>query len=162
MPSFQLAGLPYGQFESLFALSDEQLLSLGAVRRIATENFGFPCRVSLQDAAIGDELLLLPYQHQSAASPYRASGPIFVRRGARRSELPAGFVPPYVSKRLISLRAYDASHMMIDASVCDGPAVADQLRQSFSNPEIAYVHLHNAKRGCFSCSASRVSQEAEA
>jgi hypothetical protein len=162
MPSFQLTGLPHEQFETLFALSDEQLLSLGAVRRVATESFGFPCRVSLQDAAIGEELLLLPYQHLSAASPYRASGPIYVRRGASHSELPPGVVPPYVSKRLISLRAYDATHMMIDASVCDGPTVAEQLEQMFSNAEVAYVHLHNAKRGCFSCVASRVAQEAEA
>jgi Protein of unknown function (DUF1203) len=162
MPSFQLSGLHYEQFESLFALSEEQLHSLGVVRCIATESLGFPCRVSLRDAAIGDELLLLPYQHQSAASPYRASGPIFVRRGAKRCELPAGIVPPYVSQRLISLRAYDASHMMIDATVCDGASVAKHLEQSFSTAEVAYVHLHNAKRGCFSCLASRVAQEAEA
>lgn len=162
MPSFQLTGLPHEQFESLFALSDEQILTVGAVRRVATENFGFPCRVSLQDAEVGEELLLLPYQHQSAASPYRASGPIFVRRGARQCELPAGVVPPYVSRRLISLRAYDVNHMMIDAVVCEGPTVAEQLERSFSRPEVAYVHLHDAKRGCFSCAASRVSQEAAA
>ena len=162
MPSFQLIGLPHEQFEPLFALSAEQLLSLGAARYVATESFGFPCRVSLQDAVIGEEVLLLPYQHQSAASPYRASGPIFVRRGARQRALPAGSVPPYVSKRLISLRAYDAGHMMIDAYVCDGTAVAEQLEQLFSSPKVAYVQLHNAKRGCFSCLASRVRQRAEA
>ena len=162
MPSFQLSGLRYEPFESLFALSDEQLHSLGVVRQVATENFGFPCRVTLQDAAIGDELLLLPYEHQSAASPYRASGPIFVRRGARQSTLPVGVVPPYVSQRLISLRAYDAGHVMIDATVCEGAAVAEQLEHLFCNLEVAYVHLHNAKRGCFSCLASRVEQEAEA
>lgn len=162
MSSFQLTGLPHEPFESLFALSDQQLLTIGAVRRFATESFGFPCRVSLQDADIGDELLLLPHQHQPAASPYRASGPIFVRRGATQRKLPAGVVPPYVSRRLMSLRAYDAEHMMIDASVCDGPAVAEQLAQWFADPAIAYVHLHNAKRGCFSCVARRVGPEAEA
>lgn len=162
MSSFQLSGLRYEQFEPLFALSDEQLHSLGVARRFASESFGFPCRVSLQDASVGDELLLLPYEHQPVASPYRASGPIFVRRDASRCQLPAGIVPPYITKRLISLRAYDASHMMIDATVCDGTAVAAQLEQSFSIAEVAYVHLHNAKRGCFSCLASRVAQEAEA
>lgn len=162
MPSFQLSGLPYEQFEPLFALSDGQLHALGAVRRFASENFGFPCRVSLQDAEVGDELLLLRYEHLSVASPYRASGPIFVRKGARHCRLPAGLVPPYVSRRLISLRAYDASHMMIDATVCDGTAVAEQLERSFSSPEVAFVHLHNAKRGCFSCLASRVAHEAGA
>jgi hypothetical protein len=156
MPTFQLSGLPHEQFEPLFRLSDEQLRSYGAVRRFATEDFGFPCRVSLQDAAIGEELLLLSHEHQPAASPYRASGPIFVRRGVNRSQLPAGLVPPYVTRRLISVRAYDAGHMMIDATICEGVAVAEQLEHSFSSADVVYVHLHNAKRGCFSCAAIRV------
>ena len=162
MPSFLLSGLPHDQFEPLFALSDAQLHSIGAVRRVASMNSRHPCRVSLQDATVGDELLLLPYEHQSAVSPYRASGPIFVRRGATQCRLPAGVVPLYVSQRLMSLRAYDAVHMMVDATVCDGVAAAEALERMFSNPEVAYVHLHNAKRGCFSCLASRVAQEAEA
>ena len=162
MPSFQLSGLAHEQFESLFQLSDHQLRELGAVRRVASANVGFPCRVSLQDAEVGEELLLLPYQHQPAASPYRASGPIFVRRGARRRLLPVGTVPSYVSLRLMSLRAYDAEHMMVDATVCEGTTVAEHLEQIFSNAQVAYVHLHNAKRGCFSCLASRVAPEAEA
>ena len=156
MSRFQLAGLSAAPFESLFQLSDAQLLSLGAVRCVATEPHAFPCRVSLQDAAVGAEVLLLSYPHQSAASPYRASGPIFVRRGARRRELAAGVVPPYVTRRLISLRAYDADHMMIDAAVCEGPAVAARLEHLFANPDVAYAHLHNARRGCFSCAAQRV------
>lgn len=155
MSSFQLSGLAHEQFERFFALSDDELVAHGAQRCIATEDFGFPCRVSLQDASIGEELLLLPYLHQSAASPYRASGPIFVRKEAKQRWLAAGEVPPYVTRRLISLRAYDASHMMIDAAVCEGTEVAEQLQLMFSNATIAYVHLHNAKRGCFSCLAQR-------
>lgn len=162
MPGFQLSGLPYAPFDPLFALTDDQLLSLGAVRSVADAAFGFPCRVSLQDAAVGEELLLLPFEHQPAASPYRASGPIFVRRGATQCRLPAGIVPAYVSQRLISLRAYDADHMMVDATVCEGTSVADQLERTFLNAEVAYVHLHNARRGCFSCLASRVTAGAAA
>jgi hypothetical protein len=156
MPRFQLCGLPHENFEPLFSLSDEQLLLRGATRKLATENFGFPCRISLQDANIGDELLLLSYVHQPAASPYRASGPIYVRKGARTTHMPPGVVPPYVQQRLISLRAYDASHIMIDAVVSEGTSVAEQLEQLFSNSQTSYVHLHNAKRGCFSCVAKRV------
>jgi hypothetical protein len=155
MPNFQLYGLADEPFAALFELSDEALLAQGALRRIATESPGFPCRVSLQDAEVGEELLLLPYEHQPAASPYRATGPIFVRRGARQRTLPPGFVPPYVRQRLMSLRAYDADDMMIDATVCDGADVAAWLARSFAAPAVAYVHLHNAKRGCFSCAARR-------
>ena len=155
MSRFALSGLAHAPFESLFDLSDDQLHALGAVRRVADEDFGFPCRVSLQDAHLGEELLLLPHLHQPALSPYRASGPIFVRRGATRRALPAGQVPPYVSRRLMSLRAYDSSHMMIDATVCEGTAVAARLEALFASPEVEYVHLHNATRGCYSCLASR-------
>ena len=54
-----------------------------------------PCRVTLQDAAPGEQVLLLPFAHHMAHSPYRASGPIFVREGGeafdRVGELPPVF-----------------------------------------------------------------------
>lgn len=156
MQHWRLTGLDPASFEPLFSLPDDELLRLGARRRIASEAPGFPCRVSLEDAPLGAELLLLPYEHHPADSPYRASGPIFVRRGAVRRELPPGEVPPYVASRLISVRAYDAGAMMIAASVCEGTAVAGALEEMFADSAVAYVHLHNAKRGCFSCRASRV------
>jgi len=153
--SFKLLGIDHEQFEPLFSLSDEQLKEHGAQRLVATESFGFPCRVSLEDANVGDELILLPYLHQPAASPYRASGPIFVRRFAMQRSLGAGVIPSYVSRRLMSVRAYDQAHMMVAANVCEGPDVAQELEKYFSNEQVEYVHLHNAKRGCFSCKAIR-------
>jgi hypothetical protein len=153
--SFQLVGIDDGPFEPLFQLSDEQLRDLGAVRRTATEMPGFPCRISLEDARPGEELLLLPYLHQPAASPYRASGPIFVRRGVKRRTLAPGEVPPYVASRLISVRGYDAQHMIVAAGVCDGSAVALEIERQLSDDQVAYIHLHNAKRGCFSCRVDR-------
>jgi hypothetical protein len=99
--------------------------------------------------------MLLPFAHQPAASPDRASGPIFVRRGARQRTLDIGEVPPYVTRRLMSVRAYDAADMIIDASVCEGSDVRAEIERLFGNEEVAYIHLHNAKRGCFSCRVSR-------
>lgn len=153
--SWQLAGLAPEPFERLFQLPDAQLAALGAVRRIADADVGFPCRISLEDAAVGAELLLLPFEHHPADSPYRASGPIFVRRGARQQRLAPREVPPYVTRRLMSVRAYDAAGMMVDAAVCEGAAVADELDRLFADPAIGYVHLHNARRGCFSCAVTR-------
>ena len=66
-----------------------------------------------------------------------------------------GVVPPYVSSRLMSLRAYDAAHMMVDADVREGADVAEALARMLGDPAVAYVHLHNARRGCFSCVAHR-------
>ena len=80
MSSFQINGLSHEQFAKFFDLTNEQLSAVGAMRCVADESPGFPCRISLEDAAVGDELLLLPYAHHPVASPYRASGPIFVRR----------------------------------------------------------------------------------
>lgn len=156
MSSFRLCGLPHEPFEAMFGWSQDELSVVGARKCIATEDFGFPCRVSLEEARVGEELLLLPFQHQAATSPYRASGPIFVRRGAIRRLLPPGIVPPYVARRLISWRAYDRSHDMIEADVCEGVVVASELERLFACADIAYIHVHNAKRGCFSCLADRV------
>ena len=159
MSSFRLVGLDPKSFEPLFALPDDALAAIGAERRVATAKPGFPCRVSLEDADEGEELLLLPYLHQPGASPYRASGPIFVRRGATRRVMAADVVPSYVSSRLISVRAYDARHLMVDAAVCEGTAVAAEIERMFEDRAIAYVHLHNAKRGCFSCEVIRAGDD---
>ncbi|MEJ0007089.1 MAG: DUF1203 domain-containing protein [Steroidobacteraceae bacterium] len=155
MQGFQLSGIEYGQFRHLFMLPDDQLRAQGAIRRIATESPGFPCRVSLQDAEVGEELILLPYLHQDTVSPYRASGPIFVRRNAKQKTLEIGEVPTYVTRRQISVRAYDSADMMIGATVCDGSEAGREIEQFFESPDVGYIHLHNAKQGCFSCSVQR-------
>ena len=101
-------------------------------------------------------LLLLPFEHQPGHSPYRASGPIYVKVGARQRILAVGEVPESVRLRQISLRAYDAEHMIVDAEVCDGESVAAQIERLLADPAVRYLHLHNAKRGCFSCLVRRV------
>lgn len=155
MHSFQLVGIDHIPFEPLFELSDEQLSLLGAERHVATKSPGFPCRVSLDDAREGEELLLLPFVHQPAASPYHAPGPIFVRRGVKQRMLDVGELTEYVTSRLMSVRAYDAAHMIIDAAVCEGTAVRAEIERLFGNPLVDHIHLHNAKRGCFSCQVNR-------
>jgi hypothetical protein len=155
MASFQLVGLPEKHFSPLFDLTDEALSGLRAKRVVATESTGWPCRVSLRDAAAGEELLLLPFDHQPADSPYRSSGPIFVRKHATQAVLRPGVVPTYVTCRLISLRAYDSAHLMVHADVHEGAAIAGAIEGAFADPAVAYIHLHNARRGCFSCLVRR-------
>lgn len=153
--SFRLSGLDPAPFAPLFALDDVALAARGMRRVVADSDSGYPCRVSLEDARAGQELLLMPWEHLAGDTPYRASGPIFVRRGARRPTLEAGEVPHCVSKRQISLRAYDAAWLMVDATVCEGDEVARQLDRLFANVAVARIHLHNARRGCYSCAAER-------
>lgn len=153
--SFQMVGIDHEQFQHLFSLTDEQLKDHSATRCFATESPGYPCRISLEDAGVGEELLLLPYLHQPTTSPYRASGPIFVRRGVKKCKAPVGELPSYVTNRVISVRAYDGEDMMVAASICEGSAAATEIQQYFAQGDVAYIHLHNAKRGCFSAQVVR-------
>jgi Protein of unknown function (DUF1203) len=155
MNSFRLVGLASEPFSHLFALSDAELTAYNARRVYATKKPGYPCRISLSDADIGEELLLLPFEHQAANSPYKSSGPIFVRKTAAAARLEAGVVPDYVQTRLISVRAYDDAHLMTDAVVCEGTAVRAAILAMFAREDVAYIHLHNANRGCFSCAVIR-------
>jgi uncharacterized protein DUF1203 len=155
MNAFRLLGLAPEPFAPLFDLTDEQLVERGIRRVVADRKPGFPCRISLVDAEVGEELLLLPYRHQPENSPYQASGPIFIRSGAHQRIADPSEVPPYVSGRLMSVRAYDERHFIVDAEVCAGADVAKTVRRMFEREEASYIHLHNAKRGCFSCRVER-------
>ena len=155
MSDFRLVGLAPEPFAPLFAMTDEQLAARSVRRVVADRNPGFPCRISLVDAEISEELLLLPYCHQPADSPYQASGPIFIRRAASQRIGDASEVPPYVSVRLISARAYDERDFIVDAEVCAGADAAATIRRMLESSAVRYIHLHNAKRGCFSCRVER-------
>lgn len=154
--TFQIHGLSASLFAPLFELPDQELCEQGVVRVIAPPASTLPCRVSLDEVAPGTELLLLPYKHLSANSPYQASGPIYVSRGAKQRVLPPGELPPSVTNRQISLRAYDAKDWITDAVVCDGGEVRTAILRMLANAEVAYIHLHNARRGCYSCLVHRV------
>jgi Protein of unknown function (DUF1203) len=40
--------------------------------------------------------------------------------------------------------------MMLDADVVDGRQIEGVIARFFQSPQIAYIHAHNAKRGCYS------------
>lgn len=151
---YRFKGISRAPFEPLMDLDDDALLEKNARRMIAEGKPGFPCRVTLEDAEPGESLLLVPYLHQPAHSPYRASGPIFVR------EKPAAIydgeeVPPVLRTRLLSVRAYDDAGMMVDADVTEGKDVEPLLARLFGQREVDYVHVHFARRGCFACRVDR-------
>lgn len=155
MARFQIAGLDPAPFLPLFELDDVALSALGAERRTVDARPGYPCRISLEDAPLGEEVLLLPYRHLDEDTPFRASGPIYVRRTARREVLAPGEITGYVRNRSISLRAYDRRHRMVTAEVREGDDAASALERLLDNDTIDYVHLHHAMRGCFLCRAGR-------
>ncbi len=151
--SFRIQGLEPTQFAPLFALSDADLAERSMRRVTIDAPHSAPCRISLEDADPGEQVLLIPFAHHMAHSPYRASGPIYVRQGGAAFDR-IGELPPVFSGRLLSVRAYDATGMMLDADVADSDprALFDAF---FANPEVEYLHVHYAKRGCYSCKVER-------
>lgn len=148
-------GLPLEDFEPLFGLGDSELAARGIRRMIADDKPGFPCRITLEDAEPGERVLLLAYEHQQADSPYRASGPVFVRE-ASRARYDSHAFPPVFRGRLLSVRAYDANGMMTDADVTDGDGAEAVFERMLSRADASYLHVHNARRGCY---AARVDRE---
>ena len=153
--SFRIVPLPLRNFSPLFALDDKELARHSARRVVADQHPGFPCRVSLLDAAPGETLILVPFTHHEVDSPYRASGPIFVRESARTRYLTEGEIPEVAATRLLSVRAYDAAGMMLDGEMAQGAQLPSQIEHFFANPQISYLHLHNARAGCYSCRVER-------
>lgn len=152
---FRIAALPRDEFAPLFTLDDEQLRARGAKRYVADRRPGFPCRVSLEDAALGEALVLVPFTHQPADTPYHASGPIFIRETARQAAPDVNEVPDQLRLRLLSLRAYDAEALMVDADVVDGRELEPVVERLLSDARVQYIHVHFARPGCYACRIDR-------
>jgi hypothetical protein len=152
--SFRILGLPPDQFRPLFALPDDQLHQLGA-RRVIADDPRMPCRVSMEHAGLGEELLLLNYEHQPANTPYRASHAIYVRKLAQRAFEGVDIVPEVLASRLLAVRAFDTQHMMIDAEVCEGTQAAEIFERFLENAQTRYLQVHNARRGCYAARVER-------
>ena len=148
--AFRVTGLSAESFRHLFGLPDEELAKHGARRYVADRAPGFPCRVEMRDAAPGETLLLLNHVYQPADTPYRGMHAIFVREGAADTYDQANQIPQVMRVRLLSLRGFDRAGMMLDADVVEGTEIEPVIERMFSNPDISYIHVHNARRGCYS------------
>lgn len=152
--SFRVLGLSPQPFRPLFDLPDDELHRLGA-RRVIADDSRLPCRVSLAHAALGEELLLLNFEHQPANTPFRSTHAIYVRRIARQAFEALDMVPEVLASRLLSVRAFDVHHLMIDADVGEGTLAAEMFERFLANPKTSYLHVHNARRGCYAARVER-------
>jgi len=146
--SYRITGLPAHTFAHLFGLDGAGLAHHGARRLIADEQDRFPDRIELRLARPGEAVLLVNHEHQGADTPYRARHAIFVREHADTSFDAVDRLPAML-RSLMSLRAFDAQHMMVDADVAEGDAVEPLIKRLLSRPDVAYVHAHYARRGCY-------------
>jgi hypothetical protein len=125
-------------------------------RRVTVdERPGFPCRVSLADAEVGETVLLLSFAHHDVSSPYRGTGPIYVRQGVRTAAPAVNEIPVMFRHRLLSLRGYDAAAMLIAADVVQGSDLEGAIGSMFTDQSVSYLHIHNAKPGCYNCRVTR-------
>lgn len=152
--SFRITGLPYASFAPLFALNDEQLARHGAVRKIAATKPGFPCRISLTDAEVGDELILVHHEHHAVASPFRASHAIYVRKNEQQYDA-VDRIPPMLRSRLLSVRAFDADGMLVDADVANGTDLEPLIERQLADAQVQYLHIHFARPGCYAARVER-------
>lgn len=153
--AFQIHALPVDGFRPLIALTDEELCAREIRRIVADNRPAYPCRVSLLDAAEGERLLLLPYDHHRVDTPYRASGPVYVREAATQARPAIGEVPELLRTRLLSLRAYDRHGMMVWADVVHGTEIETAIEALHALERTAYIHVHYAKPGCYACRIER-------
>jgi hypothetical protein len=154
--SFRVSGLSAEPFRHLYGLADAELLAQGARRFTADKSPGFPDRIELRDLESGETALLVNYTHQGADTPFRASHAIFVREGAVQSCSFVDEIPKVMLGRTLSLRAFDAAHMMVDAALVDGHEAREAVERLLSDDAVAYMQAHYALRGCY---AARIERE---
>jgi Protein of unknown function (DUF1203) len=153
--TYRITGLSSEPFADLIGQDDETLARHGAVRVTAAAKPGYPCRITLDDAEPGETLILLNHVSHDVATPYRSAYAIYVREVATATAQFEDEVPPVFANRPMAFRAFDTGGMLRNAALAL-PGEADaKIRALFDQPDIAYLHAHNAAHGCFSAKVER-------
>jgi hypothetical protein len=147
--TYTIQGLAPEPFRPLFAMDEAELAARHARRMLAGEGGGYPCRVSLEDAAPGEALILVNHVSHDVPTPFRTSHAIYVREAADRAAAFEDAVPACLDRRTLGLRGFDREGMLRTAALAM-PGEADrQIRALLACPEVATIHAHNAAHGCF-------------
>lgn len=152
--TFRISGLPAETVAHWFTLSDEAQAQASAVHRVADAKPGFPCRVSLTDAAIGEDVLLINYEHLPVDSPYRSRHAIYIRRGEKQCVM-IDDVPSMLRSRTLSVRAFDEQGLMVGADTVDGSDLETVIEKMFADSRAQYLHVHFAAPGCYAARVDR-------
>ena len=159
--TYRITGLSPETFAPLFALDEAELAAHRAVRVTASASRGFPCRVSLEDAREGEELILLHHTSHDVASPYRSGYAIYVRDNATDAAQYIDAIPPVFEGRPLALRGFGADAMLKDAKLALPGEADTAIRTLLADPRIAYIHAHNAAHGCFAAQIERFEESAQ-
>jgi hypothetical protein len=153
--TYVVRGLDPAPFAPLFTMSDEELQTRNARRVTATNKPGFPCRVSLEDAEAGEEVILLHHVSHDATTPYRSAYAIYVREGAQQCTPFVDELPPVFEGRPLAFRGFDEEGMLRGALLAMPGEANAKIRELFARPEIVQIHAHNAAYGCFAAKIER-------
>lgn len=153
---YRITGLAPAPFSDLFGLSEEALRDRGVQRLVVDAKPGFPDRIELRDLDVGETALLLNFTHQPAKTPYRASHAIFVREGAVEAAVYDNQIPEVMRVRPLSLRAFSADHMMVDADLVEGHQAEAVIERFLQASQVSYIQAHYAKRGCYAARIERI------
>jgi hypothetical protein len=88
-------------------------------------------------------------------TPFRSSHAIYIREAANPANLGKNEIPEVLMHRLLSVRAFDVHGMIIDADVIDGERLESLIKRMLANDCVEYLHIHNAKLGCYLALAER-------
>jgi hypothetical protein len=95
----------------------DQMRAAGGDRYIADAKPGYPCRQCLCDAEVGEHLILVSHDPFSTVSPYRSRSPIFLHEEACTAPNDFMMLADQLTRRQLSVRAFDRMEMMIDTAV---------------------------------------------
>jgi hypothetical protein len=158
------AGLHHGDMQTLrvIGIPPEAVLAVRRERRDAWGNDdltpvradaprAYPCRVCLRDAAVGDELLLFSHSPFPGPAPYRTVGPVFVHAGGCAPWDEGAGVPEQLRTRLLSVRGMTQDLRIHASEVVPGTELEAAAARLFADEEVAALHVHFAKNGCYAC-----------
>jgi uncharacterized protein DUF1203 len=148
MPTFTVHALPE-------AVADEARRSPGTVPAAAGDG-PYPVRCCLRDAHDAADVVLASVMPFRGQSPYTAGSPVYVHAeacGGHTDDRHA--VPAMLRGRLLSVRAYDGSHMLTGTEVLEGTDLEAAIDRLLGQDPGAYIHVHFAGPGCFACRIDR-------
>ena len=99
-------------------------------------------------------MTLLSYDPFLGKSPYTGPGPIFVHEGGCE-EFEGDTIPEQLRRRLLAVRGYDAAHLMVESDLAEGTDLEQTAARMLANIDVAYLHAHFARAGCFAVRLDR-------
>ena len=130
-------------------------------RRVTLNDPGAPCRHCLRPGAVGEDMLLFTYQPFTGDGPYAVPSPIFLHADGcdpyhNRDEIPA-----LLRTGLRAVRSYDEHHDLIDGDVVAGTDLEATFDRLLGDDHAAYLHVHSATAGCFTCRIDHAADRGE-